>query len=113
MTDEVISKGVSIPSISGTMTGSSKEVDNALNPAWRDSIVHIITSQSWQDTLPKTVEEETIYNMTYQRGYALRQLAPDTGCYLNEVRLRLRIKANLSSAQSTKCAFHTGKSLRA
>ncbi|RAK98770.1 uncharacterized protein BO80DRAFT_479249 [Aspergillus ibericus CBS 121593] len=77
-------EGVSTPSISGTMTGSRIPVDNALNPAWRDSVVHWIVSQSWNQSIPVPVAEQVVYNMTYGKGYALRQLAPDTGCYLNE-----------------------------
>ena len=80
-----IQNGVSNPSISGTMIGSTKPVDNALNPAWRDSIVHIITSQSWNDSLPEQTADETRREMTHGKGYALRQLAPDTGAYYNEV----------------------------
>ncbi|PYI03591.1 FAD/FMN-containing dehydrogenase [Aspergillus sclerotiicarbonarius CBS 121057] len=76
--------GVSSPSISGTMTGSSLQVDNALHPAWRDSVVHLIVSQGWNQSLPSALAEQVIHNMTYEKGYALRQLAPDTGCYVNE-----------------------------
>lgn len=71
------------------MTGSKKPVDNALNPAWRDSVVHLITSQSWDDTLPQSIADRTVNDMTYKMGYALRQLAPDTGAYFNEVRMLL------------------------
>ncbi|KAJ9483432.1 hypothetical protein VN97_g9974 [Penicillium thymicola] len=78
--------GVTVPSISGTMTGSKKPVDNALNPAWRDSIVHVITTQSWDDTLSDDLTTKATHDMTYKRGYALRQLAPDTGAYFNEER---------------------------
>ncbi|GFF31211.1 FAD binding domain protein [Aspergillus udagawae] len=76
--------GVSSPSISGTMTGSKVAVDNALNPAWRDSIVHLIVSQSWNESLPSDLREQVMFNMTYGKGHALRQLAPNTGCYVNE-----------------------------
>ncbi|OGM44436.1 FAD binding domain protein [Aspergillus bombycis] len=79
-----VNDGVSTPSISGTMTGSRTPVDNALNPAWRDAVVHIITSQSWDESLPPPVADQVVHNMTYQKGYALRQLAPDTGAYFNE-----------------------------
>jgi hypothetical protein len=58
-----------------------------LNPAWRDSSVHIITTQTWDDTLPHDLREKAIHDMTFKRGYALRQLAPDTGAYFNEVRI--------------------------
>ncbi|KAF4219238.1 hypothetical protein CNMCM6805_006951 [Aspergillus fumigatiaffinis] len=76
--------GVTNPSISGAMTGSKKAVDNALNPAWRDAIVHVITGQSWDDTLSDELATKAIHDMTFKRGYALRQLAPDTGAYFNE-----------------------------
>lgn len=70
------------------MTGSRTPVDNALNTAWRDSVVHIITSQSWDESLPPAVADQVVHNMTYQKGYALRQLARDTGAYFNEVRMQ-------------------------
>ncbi|KAE8360448.1 hypothetical protein BDV27DRAFT_148700 [Aspergillus caelatus] len=79
-----LNNGVSAPSISGTMTGSRTPVANALYSAWRDSVVHIITSQSWDESLPPAVADQVVHNMTYQKGYALRQLAPDTGAYFNE-----------------------------
>jgi hypothetical protein len=68
------------------MTGSKVAVDNALNPAWRDSIVHLIVSQSWNESLPSDLREQVMFNMTYGKGHALRQLAPNTGCYVNEVK---------------------------
>ncbi|KAB8279118.1 hypothetical protein BDV30DRAFT_222328 [Aspergillus minisclerotigenes] len=76
--------GVSNPSISGTMTSSRKSVDNALNPAWRETAVHFIASQSWDDTVSEVVANRVTEDMTYKRGYALRQLAPDAGAYFNE-----------------------------
>jgi hypothetical protein len=77
--------GVSNPSMSGTMTVGKIPVDNALNPAWREAAVHIITSQQWNDTLPDSIVMETVKTMTYDKGYTLRQLAPDSGAYYNEV----------------------------
>lgn len=82
------------------MTGSTKPVDNALNPAWRDSIVHIITSQSWNDSLPEQTAHETIRKMTHGKGYALRQLAPDTGAYYNEVCIILYLLLHCSGTFS-------------
>ncbi len=78
--------GISNPSVSGTMTISRKSVDNALNPAWREAAVHFITSQSWDDTVSEEAANQAIEDMTFRRGYALRQLAPDSGAYFNEVR---------------------------
>lgn len=68
------------------MTISRKSVDNALNPAWREAAVHFITSQSWDDTVSEEAANQAIEDMTFRRGYALRQLAPDSGAYFNEVR---------------------------
>ena len=67
------------------MTASRAPVDNSLNPSWRDSVVHVISTQSWDDTVPHEIREKAIHDMTFKRGYALRQSAPDTGAYLNEV----------------------------
>ncbi|KAI9038130.1 FAD-dependent oxidoreductase [Aspergillus affinis] len=79
-----VTDGISNPSISGTMTISRKSVDNALNPAWREAAVHFITSQSWDDTVSEDLADQAIEDMTFRRGYALRQLAPDSGAYFNE-----------------------------
>ncbi|CAG7966762.1 unnamed protein product [Penicillium nalgiovense] len=79
-----LENNVSNPSMSGTMTVSKVPVDNALNPAWRETVVHLITKQQWDDTLPEYVANETIHEMTYGKGYALRRLAPDSGAYINE-----------------------------
>lgn len=69
------------------MTISHKPVDNALHPAWRNAAVHFITSESWNDKLPTSAAEAAIAHMTNDTGYALRQLAPDSGVYYNEVSL--------------------------
>ncbi|KAJ6039271.1 uncharacterized protein N7446_014019 [Penicillium canescens] len=76
--------GVSSPSLSGTMTISHRPVDNALNPAWRDAAVHLISGVSWDDTLPEGEAEKLIASVTNGTGYALRQLVPDSGVYYNE-----------------------------
>ncbi|EQB49296.1 hypothetical protein CGLO_11373 [Colletotrichum gloeosporioides Cg-14] len=56
--------GTPNPSMSGTMTISQVPVDNALNPAWRDSVVHLITSQSWTDSTPNTTVSALVNEMT-------------------------------------------------
>nr|XP_036580173.1 uncharacterized protein CTRU02_09818 [Colletotrichum truncatum]KAF6788005.1 hypothetical protein CTRU02_09818 [Colletotrichum truncatum] len=76
--------GVSNPSISGTMTISHEPIDNSLNPAWRDSVVHLIVSQSWKDSLPQSKVSEAVNNMTYKKLNALQRLDPSSGTYLNE-----------------------------
>ncbi|KAH8586194.1 hypothetical protein B0O99DRAFT_529182 [Bisporella sp. PMI_857] len=71
-------------SVSGTMTLSKTPVDNALNPAWRDGVVHFITSQSWDHSLPKDQVSQIVNDVTYNKLNALRGLDPDSGAYLNE-----------------------------
>ncbi|KAH8600163.1 hypothetical protein B0O99DRAFT_649509 [Bisporella sp. PMI_857] len=72
-------------SVSGTMTLSKTPVDNALNPAWRDGVVHFITSQAWDHSLPKDQVSQIVNDVTYNKLNALRGLDPDSGAYLNEV----------------------------
>lgn len=78
--------GTPNPSMSGTMTISHDPVDNALNPAWRKSVVHLITSTSWPDSLPQEDVSQIVNDVTYNKLNALRMLEPNTGAYLNEVR---------------------------
>lgn len=68
------------------MTISHEPVDNALNPAWRKSVVHLITSTSWPDSLPQANVSQIVNDVTYNKLNALRRLEPNTGAYLNEVR---------------------------
>ncbi|RSM14081.1 hypothetical protein CEP52_001517 [Fusarium oligoseptatum] len=85
--DEEASKaGVSNPSIAGSMTASSVAVDNALNPAWRETVVHLIAKESWKDSFPYTQANAALDDMTNVKGAALCSLAPDSGTYFNQVR---------------------------
>ncbi|KAJ4357192.1 uncharacterized protein N0V89_001767 [Didymosphaeria variabile] len=77
--------GVSGHVIAGSMIGSSKPVDAALNPAWRNAGVHLIVKASWSESLPTTKIQQIQDRMTHHVGYAMRRLSPDSGCYINEV----------------------------
>ncbi|RSL60868.1 hypothetical protein CEP54_006525 [Fusarium duplospermum] len=66
------------------MPARSVAVDNALNPAWRDPVVHLIVKESWKDSLPYTQAKAALDDMTNAKGAALRGLAPDSGTYFNE-----------------------------
>ncbi|KAJ5250772.1 hypothetical protein N7489_001182 [Penicillium chrysogenum] len=82
--NEAFADGVSNPSLSGTMTISHRPVDSSLNPAWRDATVHLISGVKWNDRLPISAAEKAIAQVTNTTGYAMRQLAPDSGVYYNE-----------------------------
>lgn len=70
------------------MTVSETPVDNALNPAWRDTAIHLIIGQEWDDSTPASQVNEMVDDMTYNKLNILRKLEPSSGAYLNEVRYR-------------------------
>ncbi|KAM3496901.1 hypothetical protein MY10362_009729 [Beauveria mimosiformis] len=72
-------------SVSGTMTISKTAVDNALNPAWRDTAVHVVVSRSWDQSLPQRQALQIVNDMTYSKLSALKELDPGSGAYLNEM----------------------------
>ena len=66
------------------MASPSKHFDNALNPAWRNTTVHLLVQDSWAaSTMEKDIEELT--QSMSDVAYDLRKLAPDSGAYINEV----------------------------
>ncbi|KAI3533998.1 hypothetical protein CSPX01_12349 [Colletotrichum filicis] len=71
-------------SFSGTMTISSKPVNNSLNPVWRRASVHLIASQSYPATLSSIETEKVVSDMTFNKLNLLRELDPSSGAYLNE-----------------------------
>lgn len=58
--------------------------DNAVNPAWRDTIMHSIQNINWP--LDATVDEikEYRYNLTYVDTQRWRDVSPGAGAYLGE-----------------------------
>ncbi|KAI0382709.1 hypothetical protein F5Y04DRAFT_252178 [Hypomontagnella monticulosa] len=70
--------------MSGTMTISKTHVENALNPAWREAAVHLISSRSWDYSLNASIANEIVEDMTYNRLNMLRELEPNSGAYFNE-----------------------------
>ncbi|KAM0490781.1 hypothetical protein ACHAP8_011175 [Fusarium lateritium] len=78
------SNGLPNLSISGTLTISSKFVDNSLHPSWRNATVHLITGQAWTDSTNETEIRSMINDMTYRKLGLLRDLDPVQGAYLNE-----------------------------
>jgi hypothetical protein len=72
-------------SLSGTFTISKKAVNNSLNPAWRDTVVHLVFSQAWQHSTPALRARTIVNDITYKGLNVLRQLDPESGAYLNEV----------------------------
>ncbi|KAF2802247.1 FAD binding domain-containing protein [Mytilinidion resinicola] len=63
---------------------SNVSVDNGVNPAWRTAITHFIVSEGWLDGMPQSLIDSVYADITENKTYALRQLAPDSGAYFNE-----------------------------
>lgn len=70
--------------MSGTLTISNEPIDNALNPAWRNTTLHLNVVQAWDDSIPETDVKCLIDDMTYNSVDTLRRLDPTSGAYLNE-----------------------------
>lgn len=58
--------------------------DNAVNPAWRDTISYIITGTALNASLPASEQLEQRHNFTYGIMQQWRDLTPGSGAYLNE-----------------------------
>ncbi|OHW96854.1 FAD binding domain-containing protein [Colletotrichum incanum] len=67
--------GMSNLSMSGKMTIGHEP---------RDSVVHLITQQTWDPAIPSVNVTEVVSDMTYNKLNALRRLDPNSGTYLNE-----------------------------
>ena len=63
----------------------NRDLNTALNPAWRDAVSHVVVVGGW----PEGASDEEIQavrdDVTYRQVAALKSLAPDSGAYFNEV----------------------------
>lgn len=57
--------------------------DNAVLQAWRQTYTHVSLPRTW-DALNKTEKMLVATDLRGVRTEALRQLEPDSGCYMNE-----------------------------
>ena len=57
-----------------------------LNPVWRDSLVYTTLGTTWQDGANST-EIEAARQLLIQNMKILEGIAPESGAYLNEVRV--------------------------
>ena len=66
-----------------------------LNPAWRKSLVYLGVGMSWQDGANST-EIEASRQLLIQKMKIIEGIAPESGAYLNEVRVTNRLVFFLS-----------------
>ncbi|KAF3053592.1 hypothetical protein E8E11_002078 [Didymella keratinophila] len=79
---------VSNPLLIGHMVGCSVVPAyypdmQSLNPAWRDTLVHLVVVEGWQDGSPQAVIDAVHENVT-AKTQKLMALSPNTGAYFNE-----------------------------
>lgn len=63
----------------------NRNLDTALNPAWRDTVAHLAVGSGWADGASAEEIQAVRDDVTYRQVAALRKLAPDSGAYFNEV----------------------------
>lgn len=63
---------------------ANRGLDIGMNPAWRDAVIHFVVVQGWADGTPPDLIASVYNDITFNKTYALRQLAPDSGAYFNE-----------------------------
>ncbi|KAF8242132.1 FAD/FMN-containing isoamyl alcohol oxidase MreA [Wilcoxina mikolae CBS 423.85] len=70
------------------MTHPSREIagfpENAVLPAWRDNQLNLVVTIPWNDTASRSDIVKDQHTVTDIWGAALRELAPDSGVYMNE-----------------------------
>jgi FAD/FMN-containing dehydrogenase len=59
-------------------------VDNAVNPAWREALFYVIVGSGWSDASTPEEIEAANKAITWDSGAKLRSISPGAGSYLNE-----------------------------
>lgn len=67
----------------------------SIHPVWYDSLWHVIFSARWTSTTSES-DTQSIVDAVYNAGQVLRKFTPDSGAYLNEVRLLSKSMASVN-----------------
>jgi hypothetical protein len=62
-----------------------RDLDVGTNPAWRDAVVDLIPFEPVDTGAPTEVVDANAKRMTFTKQQALKDIAPDSGAYFNEV----------------------------
>lgn len=68
----------------GQVWKDAAEPYSSVNPAWRTSYVHNIAATGWAPGTDLATQEAMLKDITEVKVAAMRAIAPDTGCYMNE-----------------------------
>ncbi|PQE12027.1 isoamyl alcohol oxidase protein [Rutstroemia sp. NJR-2017a BVV2] len=70
--------------VSGGAVFNSSDPFSGVNPVWRKSYAYQYTARGWLDTADYSTAAAVHHDITYGKGGALREFAPDTGVYMSE-----------------------------
>lgn len=80
----VVEDGAAIQAI-GLGPGEAKDwPDNAVNPAWRKTVLHAVVLNMWDKNAPEAEQKAQSDKVTFDWGEKLREVTPGSGAYLNE-----------------------------
>jgi len=69
----------------GQVFKDAEDEYSGVNPAWRKTYVHNIVARGWAPGSSDATIESVYDDVTYTKVQAMKDLAPDTGSYMNEV----------------------------
>ncbi|WEW56366.1 hypothetical protein PRK78_001809 [Emydomyces testavorans] len=70
--------------VAGGQVAKNRDIEIALNPAWRKALVHVVVSRGWSKDTPLTEQRAIQSNLTNVEVPLLKNLEPDMGAYVNE-----------------------------
>lgn len=68
----------------GQVFADASDPYSGVNPAWRQTYVHNIVARGWAPGSSNATIQAVYDDITYNKTQAMKDLAPNTGCYMNE-----------------------------
>ncbi len=68
----------------GQVSADGSDPHSGVNPAWRNTYVHNIVARGWASGSTNTTVQGVYDDITYNKVQAMKDLAPNTGSYMNE-----------------------------
>ena len=68
----------------GQVFADASDPYSGVNPAWRQTYVHNIVARGWAPGSSNATIQAVYDDITYNKTQAMKALAPNTGCYMNE-----------------------------
>ena len=68
----------------GQVFADARDPYSGVNPAWRKSYVHNVVARGWSPGTDQAAIDAIRKDITTVKVQAMKDLAPDTGCYMNE-----------------------------